>query len=119
MKKTSLKMVVPLIVLALGIAIISTVGAVENFGQKPGLGPLFGYNNNPGFFPGQKPGNDDFRFNPGHKLGNDFNQWDKKGHDFKPGFQGDWNHLYKPYYWCKWYWYYPTWNHHPDDHERY
>ncbi len=112
MKKTSRKLVVPLIVLALGIAIISTAGAVENFGQKPGQGPIVGHNNNPGF--GQKPGNDDFRFNPGHKPDNDFNQWDKKGHDFKPGFHGYWNYPYKPYNWYKWYWYYPSWNHHPD-----
>ncbi|MDD1752076.1 MAG: hypothetical protein LUQ38_03170 [Methanotrichaceae archaeon] len=127
MKKTSRKLVVPLIVLALGIAIVSTVGAVENFDQKPGPGPILGHNNNPG----QKPGNDDFKFNPGHNVNpghkpdNDFNQWDK-GHDFKSGYHGYWNypynwhHQFKPYYnqYNKWYWYYQPWNHHPYDEKK-
>lgn len=113
------------------MAIVSTVDAVENFGQKLGPGPILDLNNNP------KPGDDNFKFNPGsnvnpgHKPDNDFNQWDKnrhnsnhwdKGHGFKFGYHGYWNypyywyHQFMPYYYQ--YWYYPSWNHHPDDQKK-
>ena len=68
---------VPLIVLALGIALVSTGGAADNFGQKLGSIPILGHSNNPGPISGQKPGNNDFKFNPGHKPDNDINQWNK------------------------------------------
>lgn len=132
MKKTSQKLLVPLIILALGIAFVSNVGAVVDYsGQK--TGPVSE----------QHFGGDNFQFDSGHDNDfgqthdNDFNQWDKRGHDsnqwnmgynFKSGYHSYWNYLYKPYYWYyqfkpyyqynKWYWQYPSWFHNPYDHEK-
>jgi len=141
MKKTSRKLLVPLIILAFGIALVSNVGAVVDYsGQK--TGPTSG----------QHFGGDNSQFDSGHNVnfeqehnndfnqygGYDSNQWDRKGHEsnnwdkgynFKSGYHGYWNYLYKPYYWYyqfrpysyqynKWYWQYPSWFHNPYDHEK-
>ena len=123
--------------LGTGNSICSNVGAVVDYsGQK--TGPTSG----------QHFGGENFQFDSGHDNdfgqthdndfnqygGYDSNQWDRKGHEsnnwvkgynFKPGYHGYWNYLYKPYYWYyqfkpyyypynKWYWQYPSWFHNPD-----
>jgi hypothetical protein len=95
MNKTSRKILVPLIILALGMAIISTVSAVEFSVQKPGPGPILGQNPSPGLFTGQHFDGTKFRFDDDHNF--DANH--KPDHDFKPGFNSYWKYPYKPYYW--------------------
>jgi hypothetical protein len=95
MNKTSRKILVPLIILALGMAIVSTVGAVEYSVQKIGPGPIPGQNPTPTLITGQHFDDDKFRFEADHKFDTDH----KPDHDFKPGFNGYWKYPFKPYYW--------------------
>jgi hypothetical protein len=103
MKNTSRKLLVPLIILALGIAIVSTAGAVDDRGWN--------FDNNA------------YSHDSNHwdKDGHDSNQW-IMGHDFNSGYHGYyWSFSYKPFYWYKPYycyypyynWYYPSWYYYP------